>query len=71
MRGLGLVGVLLAFLLVGMLVKKQLTQLPVSAAEADQTSATGNSQPTPAQLHSKIQDDLKAAMQPARTASDE
>ena len=71
MRVLGLLGMLLALVVVGMLVKKQLTQLPAPSVQSGQTSVGGQSQPTPAQLQSKIQEDLKAAMQQARPASDE
>ena len=71
MRVLGLLGMLLALVVVGMLVKRQLTQLAVPSVQSSQTSAGSQSQPTPAQLQSKIQEDLKAAMQQARPASDD
>ena len=71
MRGLGLFGMLLALVVVGTLVKKQLTQLPASSVQAGPTSAGSKGQPTPAQLQLKVQEEIKAAMQPARTPSDE
>lgn len=69
MRALGLVGLLLALLIVGLLVKKQLSGvaapvLPAGPAATGNAPAGGDARAQSQQIQQQIKQSLDAAMQP-------
>lgn len=73
MRAFGLVGLVLALLIVGMLVKKQLgtTVAPALPAASGQAATAASPASNPRQVQEQFKQSLDAAMQQPRALPDE